>query len=90
MVGARTATALAGVAVSLALSILLWMVFDTLLLFLFVPFVPFLFRGFGTSDGREREPAVRACPQCGFSTRNDEYDYCPRDGHRLEQSESWR
>jgi hypothetical protein len=48
------------------------------LFFLFVPFVPFLFRG-----ARERPP-VRECPVCGFRTRDPEYDYCPRDGHRLE------
>jgi hypothetical protein len=79
MVGSRTLTALLGVAVSLAVSAVAWVYFDTLLLFLFVPFVPLLLRR-GTREG---VPPVRTCPACGFSTRNTAYDYCPRDGTEL-------
>jgi hypothetical protein len=80
MVGARTLTAVVGIAVSLAVSVAVWYYFDSLLLFLFVPFVPFLFRG------RGERPPVRECPVCGFRTRDPEVDYCPRDGTRLESS----
>lgn len=44
MVGSRTVTALVGLIVSLAISVAAWMVFDSLILFLFVPFVPLLLR----------------------------------------------
>ncbi|ADD05858.1 uncharacterized protein Nmag_2295 [Natrialba magadii ATCC 43099] len=40
---ARTSTALAGLLFGIAVSIAAWVVLDTLLLFLFLPFVPFLF-----------------------------------------------
>jgi len=80
MVSSRTATAAVGLLASLALSIALYAAFDTLLFFLVVPFVPFLFRGGDEPD----RPPVRKCPVCGFRTRDPEYDYCPRDGHRLE------
>jgi hypothetical protein len=76
MVSARTATALAGLALSLAATVAAWVLFDTLLLLLVVPFVPLLFR-----RGR---PPVRECPECGFRTRDAGYDYCPRDGTELE------
>jgi hypothetical protein len=78
VVSSRSVTALAGLLASLLLSVVLWWQFDTLAFFLFVPFVPFLFRGRGTE-----ERSVRACPTCGFETTNDTYDYCPRDGARL-------
>lgn len=77
MLSSRSATAIAGLAASLAASALLWYYFDTFLFFLFVPFVPFLFR-----DGEQ--PPVKECPVCDFRTRSEEYDYCPRDGHRLD------
>ncbi len=115
MVSSRTATALVGLAVSLAVSALAWYYLNTFLLFLFVPFVPFLFSGRG--DGAE--PGVRTCPRCvrpakpasqsvaaiarelrslgpfarrnrakkpprGFRTRDASFEYCPRDGTRLE------
>jgi hypothetical protein len=79
MVSARTATAVVGLLASLALSAALWWYFETLLVFLFLPFVPFLFRSSETN-----QPTARECPVCGFQTRNDDFDYCPRDGHRLE------
>ena len=78
MVSSRTITAVVGVVGSLLVSVLLWHYFDTLAFFLFVPFVPFLFRR------SERAEPVRGCPVCGFQTRSEEYEYCPRDGTRLE------
>jgi len=77
MVSSRTATAAVGLVASLAVSVLLWYYFDTFLFFLVVPFVPFLFR---SGD----QPPVKACPVCDFRTRNEAYDYCPRDGHKLD------
>ena len=80
MVRSRTATAAVGLVGSLLLSVLLWWYFDSFVFFLFVPFVPFLFRG----GGSEREASRKACPTCGFRTADDAYEYCPRDGTRLE------
>lgn len=80
MVGSRTVTAIVGLAASIALSVVLWRVFDTLVFLLFVPFVPFLLRGRG---GRP-EPARRRCPTCGFQTRDPAFEFCPRDGTELE------
>ncbi len=74
---ARTATALFGLVGSLALSLILWWLFGTLLVFLFLPFLPFLFRG-------RDEPTVRRCPRCNFETRQEDYEFCPRDGERLQ------
>ncbi|UPW00599.1 hypothetical protein M0R88_00505 [Halorussus gelatinilyticus] len=42
--GSRTATAAVGLGASLAVSVAVWYYFDTLLVFLVVPFVPILFR----------------------------------------------
>lgn len=72
-------TAAVGVAVSLLVTAVLWWYFETFVFFLFLPFVPFLFRG---DDGAERR--VRECPECGFRTDTDEYEFCPRDGTRLD------
>lgn len=81
MVSARLATAVVGVILSLLLSFVLWQVFDIALFFLAVPFVPFLFR-----SSRDRsEPETWVCRECGFHTRDPEFDYCPRDGTRLER-----
>ena len=66
---------------SLLISAVLWWQFNSLVFFLFVPFVPFLFRG-----SRE-EPSARQCPTCGFRTRDRGYEYCPSDGTRLESRE---
>lgn len=79
MVSARTATALAGVAVSVLVSVAAWIYFDTLLLFLVVPFVPLLFRRRGGNA-----PPVKRCPDCGFETREPSFSHCPRDGTPLE------
>lgn len=78
MLSSRTATAAAGLLASLAVTLVLWWYFDTLLFLLVVPFVPFLFRN-------REQPPVRECPQCGFQTRDGQFAYCPRDGTRLEQ-----
>ncbi|MFB6068833.1 MAG: hypothetical protein ABEJ90_02790 [Halobacterium sp.] len=80
MVGSRTRTALLGLAASLVASAAAWYYLDSLLVFLFVPFVPLLFR-----RGSETEsPPVRECPACGFSTREPSFDYCPHDGTTLD------
>jgi hypothetical protein len=75
----RLLTAAAGLLVSLLVSVAAYVYLDTLLLFLFLPFVPFLFRG---SDAEESR--VRTCPECGYRTRATDHEYCPRDGTRLE------
>lgn len=80
MAWSRWMTAFVGLAVSLAISAVLYYYFDTLFAFVFLPFVPFLFR----SRSEREEPLVRTCPECGFETRSPEYDYCPRDGTELE------
>jgi len=78
---ASTATAVAGLLGSLLLSAALWWYFGTFVFFLFVPFVPFLLGG----PGRElAETTARNCPRCGFETTEETYEYCPRDGTRLE------
>lgn len=78
---AGTATAVVGIVGSLLVSAALWWYFGTAVFFLFVPFVPFLFRRI---DRGGVEEDVRECPVCGFRTTNDSYEYCPRDGTRLE------
>lgn len=82
MVGSRTATALAGLAIGLLASALAWYYFDTLVLFLLVPFVPFLLRRQGADEASA--PPTRTCPTCDFRTREPHFEYCPRDGSRLE------
>jgi len=91
MVSSRSLTAVAGLVASLLISVVLWWYTGALFLFLFVPFVPFLFRGFaGGGQSSEREPPEQLrCPECGFSTRNQEYEYCPRDGQPLEEDGRW-
>ncbi len=81
----RTATALAGLVVSLVVSVVAWVYFDTLFLFVFLPLVPFLFaRGRGSGNGSDGERTVYECPACGFRTADAEFAYCPRDGTELE------
>ncbi|MHC3438715.1 hypothetical protein ACYJ1Y_11610 [Natrialbaceae archaeon A-gly3] len=77
-------TALVGLVAGLAVSVGAWVYFDTLALFLFLPFVPFLLAG--REDDRDRQ-RVRTCPECGFRTEDREYEYCPRDGTRLRELE---
>jgi hypothetical protein len=79
MVGSRTATAVAGLVVSLVVSVAAWYYFDTLVAFLLLPFVPLLWRR------GDDAPPVRECPACGFSTRDPGFDYCPRDGTPLDR-----
>ena len=83
MVDSRTLTALFGLAGSLAISVAAWYYFDTLLVFLVIPFVPLLFRGLSSEDGSE--PPVKECPTCGFTTRASEVHFCPRDGSELRE-----
>jgi hypothetical protein len=80
MVGSRTLTAAVGVVGSLLVSATAWYYFDSLLVFLFVPFVPLLFRRFAADD----RPPVKECPDCGYRTRDPAFEHCPRDGRRLE------
>ena len=83
MVSSRTLTALVGLVLSVAVSVVAWVYFDTLFVFLLVPFIPLLFRGFG---GGSQRPATRECPQCGFRTADPEVRYCPRDGTELREA----
>lgn len=76
----RTATALAGLLLSLAVTAVLYYYTESFLFFLFVPFVPFLFR-----RGGDEHPSVRECPTCGYRTRDESFEFCPRDGTRLEK-----
>lgn len=78
----RYLTALTGLALSIAISLAAWIAFDTLLLFLLIPFVPWLF----WRSRRPSKPPVTRCPVCGFETRDPAFAYCPRDGHRLKDS----
>lgn len=81
MVRSRTATAAVGLAVSLLVSVAAWHYFDTLFAFLFLPFVPLLWRSSRDDDA----PPVRECPACGFATRDPSFAYCPRDGTPLDR-----
>ncbi len=81
MVSSRIVTAIAGLGISVLISVVAWLVFDTLLLFLFVPFVPLLLRGAGSASP-DRE--ARQCPTCGFKSADPAFEFCPRDGTRLE------
>ena len=83
MVGSRIVTAAAGLVASLVVTVALWWYFDTLLVFLLVPFIPLLFRGLGDDS----PTIVQECPHCGFQATTDAYDYCPRDGSPLEPPE---
>lgn len=87
MVSSRTLTALVGLLLSILVSVAVYLYTNSLFVFLFVPFVPFLFRGLATETGPDRTPERRACPQCDYRTRNPENEYCPRDGTRLERLE---
>ena len=86
MVGSRTLTALAGLLVSLAVSVAVYVYTGSLLLFLAVPFVPFLFSS-SLRDAAETDDdcPVKRCPSCDFRARDPEFDYCPRDGRRLRE-----
>jgi hypothetical protein len=86
MAGSRTLTALAGILVSLGLSVGLYLYTGSVLFFLFVPFVPFLFGAGGT--GETTESPLRTCSRCQFQTRDPAFEYCPRDGSRLYEDEA--
>jgi hypothetical protein len=86
MVGSRTLTALAGLLVSLAVSVAVYVYTGSLLLFLVVPFVPFLFSSLPRDEaGTHEKRPVKRCPSCDFRARDPEFDYCPRDGRRLRE-----
>ncbi|WP_229110729.1 hypothetical protein [Halapricum desulfuricans] len=78
---ARAATAVVGIVGSLVVSAVVWWHFQTAVFFLFVPFVPFLFR---RTKQQRPEETIRECPVCGFRPTDDSYAYCPRDGTPLE------
>lgn len=78
MVDSRWLVAVLGLVASLAISVLAWVYFDTLLVFLLIPFVPLVL-----GRSRPSRPEKR-CPRCGFRTRDPDHEYCPRDGARLE------
>lgn len=80
MVGSRTLTAVVGIAASLAVSVALYVYTGSVLFFLFVPFIPFLFLG---GDSETERPPLRECSRCDFRTRDPDFEYCPRDGSRL-------
>ena len=82
----RAATALVGLAGSLAVSAAVYYYTGWLFAFLVVPFVPLLFRGL-RDEGEDGPtgPEFRECPRCGFRT-TEPYGYCPHDGARLEDS----
>lgn len=82
MVDSRTATALAGLALSLLVSVVAFVYFNTFLLFLVVPFIPLLFRR-GAQEAAS--PPLKTCPECGFQSADPEFTHCPRDGHRLQE-----
>lgn len=84
MVGSRTLTALAGLLASLAVSAALYWYTGSVLFFLFVPFVPFLF---GSGGADEPKRTVKRCETCGFTTTDESHEYCPRDGRRLVESD---
>jgi hypothetical protein len=79
MVSSRTATALAGLLLSLLVSAAVWYLFDFPFLLFAVPFVPVLF---GRRGG---DRAVRVCPTCGFRSADPSVAYCPRDGTELDE-----
>lgn len=82
MVDSRVLTAAVGLLASVAVSLFAYWWFDTLLVFLVLPFLPILFRRGADADQRAH---VRECPECGFRTTDPEFTHCPRDGHRLEE-----
>ena len=84
MVDSRVLTAVAGLVASVAVSLFVYLQYDTLLVFLFLPFLPILFRR-GVEAEAEANARTRECPECGFRTADPEFTHCPRDGHRLEE-----
>jgi len=85
MDGSRTATALAGLLASIAISVGIYLATGWLVGFLFVPFVPFLFSASSSGETDDTVPPIQHCPECDFRTRAPDHDYCPRDGHRLRE-----
>ena len=78
----RWFTALVGLALSLLVSAAAWVYWDSLVLFLLVPFVPLLL---GRDRGSADQATVLTCPVCGYQSEDPDRPYCPRDGTRLER-----
>jgi hypothetical protein len=62
---------------SVVITIVAVLVFRIYFLFLFLPILPFLFRG----KGGVRE--VKRCTSCDWYTNEMRYNYCPCDGTPL-------
>lgn len=62
---------------SVVVTIVAVLVFRVYFLFLFLPILPFLFRG----KGGVRE--VKRCTSCDWHTDEMHYNYCPYDGTPL-------
>lgn len=87
MARSRTFTAIAGLVLGLVVSVAAWIVLETLLLFLFLPFVPVVM-GWGRGDETDSDTeSVKQCPSCSFRSTDPTFDYCPRDGRRLREVE---
>lgn len=84
MVDSRTLTAAVGLIGGVLVSLVVYWQYDTLLVLLFLPFLPVLFRR-GAEAEAEAAATVRECPACGFRTADPEFTHCPRDGNRLEE-----
>jgi hypothetical protein len=77
--GLRWVVLLAFLVLSLALTVAFWP--HGAFLFFVFPFVlPWA--------GGRREPAPRACPRCGWRTRDPEARFCPRDAEPLPDAPS--
>ena len=90
MVGSRTLTALVGFIASIGLSVLLYIYTGSMLFFLFLPFIPFFFVNRNREDAHTAKSTTKECSRCGFTTRQPEFEYCPRDGSRLYEQETLR
>lgn len=82
MAESRTLTALAGLVIGLAVSAAVWYFLDSVLLFLFLPFVPVWWWR------QTPDRPLKRCSTCGFQAREPEVAYCPRDGTRLVEENS--
>lgn len=85
MVDSRALTAAVGLIAGVLVSVFVYWQYDTLLVLLFVPFLPLLFRR-GVEAETEAAAQIRECPECGFRTADPEFTHCPHDGNRLEEA----
>jgi len=86
MDASRPVAALVGLVASLAISAAIYVLTGSMLLFVVVPLVPFLFTRShgGETEGSDRS-SPRECPACGFRASSRDFEYCPRDGRRLQE-----